>query len=159
MAFKIPLIAFLKGYKRTISNLFRRPVTYHYPEETQPIAEHFRGRIVLDLEACIGCTLCSQACPNGTDCMSVIPGRVQDNNKRGLWPRVDIVKCMYCGLCEEVCPTDAIFLTPEFRTSRTNRADFDYDAFTLAKSEGELQALGHKPREGGLPPEASKGEA
>ena len=146
----LPLTALLRGYRQTFKKLFQKPVTVHYPEETPPIPENFRGRIVLDLDACIGCTLCSQACPNGTDCMTIVPGRTQANNKRGLWPRIDIVKCMYCGLCEEVCPTDAIFLTPEFRTSRTERSAFDYDALTIAKTEGELVLEGHKEAEGGL---------
>ena len=149
MAF--PLTALLKGYKQTFKKLlFDDPVTVDYPEETVEISDNFRGRIVLDLEACIGCTLCSQACPNGTDCMSVIPGRKQANNKRGLWPRIDVVKCMYCGLCEEVCPTDAIFLTPEFRTARVDRAEHDYDSYTISKTEAELVLEGHKPAEGGL---------
>jgi NADH-quinone oxidoreductase subunit I len=140
----------LKSFKQTIKRLFSKPVTVHYPDETVEISDNFRGRIVLDMEACIGCTLCSQACPNGTDCMTVVPGRKQDNNKRGLWPRIDVVKCMYCGLCEEVCPTDAIFLTPEFRTSRTDRTELDYDSYQISKTEGELILEGQKPLEGGL---------
>ncbi len=146
----IPVVRMLKSFKQTIKRLFSKPVTVHYPEETSPISERFRGRIVLDLEACIGCTLCSQACPNGTDCMNVVPGRQQGNNKRGLWPRVNVVQCMYCGLCEEVCPTDAIFLTPEFRTSRTERSEFDYDSIQLSKTESELALEGQKELEGGL---------
>jgi NADH-quinone oxidoreductase subunit I len=146
----VSLVGILKSFKQTIKRLFSKPVTVHYPGETAPISERFRGRIVLDMEACIGCTLCSQACPNGTDCMQVIPGREQANNKRGLWPRVNVVQCMYCGLCEEVCPTDAIFLTPEFRTSRTDRGEFDYDAIQLSKTEAELTMEGQKELEGGL---------
>ncbi len=149
MAF--PLVAFLKGFKQTLKKLLiDTPVTVDYPEETVDISENFRGRIVLDMDACIGCTLCSQACPNGTDCMTIVPGREQPNNKRGLWPRIDVVKCMYCGLCEEVCPTDAIFLTPEFRTSRTDRTKLDYDPIEISKTESELILEGQKKAEGGL---------
>jgi formate hydrogenlyase subunit 6/NADH:ubiquinone oxidoreductase subunit I len=48
--------------------LFRKPVTVQYltkAGEMVPVPERYRGEIVYDKEACIGCLLCIRTCPSG----------------------------------------------------------------------------------------------
>ena len=60
--------ALLTGLKTTLAETFRPVVTTMYPEEKTPRSERYRGRHYLrrydnGLERCIGCELCSAACP------------------------------------------------------------------------------------------------
>src|SRR3954471_6000576 len=53
----------------TLVNMFRKPVTVHYPEITRPLPDRFRGLLALPYdketgeENCIGCRLCKFICP------------------------------------------------------------------------------------------------
>ncbi|MFQ5899472.1 MAG: hypothetical protein ACE5JN_14675, partial [Candidatus Methylomirabilia bacterium] len=48
----------------TLRNLFRKPVTVHYPDQVRPYPDRLRGILALAYdpetgeEACIGCRLC-----------------------------------------------------------------------------------------------------
>ena len=58
----------LRGLATTFRELFSKPVTIQYPEVKRPVRTRFKGRHVLHrydngLEKCIGCSLCSAACP------------------------------------------------------------------------------------------------
>ena len=132
-----PLGSILGGMKETLTRMTERKYTFDYPEESREIPEFHRGRVTLRPELCIGCTQCSMACPNASCTMTPGPGAPQ--NKKGLYPQVDVGRCMYCGLCEEVCPTDAIYLAKEFRMVHTDRSYFDYDWVDQSQTEGETR--------------------
>lgn len=143
---RLPLAAIATGLKTTLKVFFRKPVTYEYPEVRRPIAERYRGRIGLELDLCIGCTLCAQACPNGT-CFMVdfkfeksAAMNAKFPNKKDKMPAVDTARCIYCSLCEEVCPTGAIHMTPEYELART-RKDQVYLPQLLQKTEAEIDAM------------------
>ena len=139
---KVPLVPILQGMGVTLSHFFKKPVTIEYPEQKKAVAERFRGRIYLKLETCIGCTLCAQACPNGSCYMvDYDPGFDTPQNKRKKFPAVEISKCMYCSLCEEACPTDSIRMGKEYETAAYVR-DFDYKPDRLSQNEA---ALGRGP--------------
>ncbi|MBU1195141.1 MAG: 4Fe-4S dicluster domain-containing protein [Proteobacteria bacterium] len=57
--------------------------------------------LVLDQEKCIGCTLCTQVCPQSVFEMQ--------GNKSQI---VDFNACMECGACVNNCPTQAIRVSP-----------------------------------------------
>ncbi|MBI2078715.1 MAG: NADH-quinone oxidoreductase subunit I [Euryarchaeota archaeon] len=143
---RLPLAAIATGLKTTLKVFFRKPVTYEYPEVRRPIAERYRGRIGLELDLCIGCTLCAQACPNGTCFMvdfkfeKTPEMNAKFPNKKDKMPAVDTARCIYCSLCEEVCPTGAIHMTPEYELSRT-RKDQVYLPVLLQKTESEIDAM------------------
>lgn len=143
---KPPLSALMTGLKTTLTVFFRRPVTYQYPEEKMPVAERYRGRIGLELDLCIGCTLCAQACPNGTCFMvdhkyeKTEAMAKQFPNRRDIMPAVEVARCIYCSLCEEVCPTGAIHMTPEYELARERR-DMVYTPDMLQMTEAELDGM------------------
>src|SRR5262249_59421140 len=65
MAVIRPLIV---GFATTLKHLFRKPITFDYPDQKVPMFPKWRGKQVLmrdenDLEKCVACGLCSVACP------------------------------------------------------------------------------------------------
>jgi len=52
----------------------------------------------VDMELCIGCGACAEACP--VDAVKVQDGKAQ----------VDAETCLECGLCVDECPHGAISL-------------------------------------------------
>lgn len=151
------MIGALKGMTVTLKNFLRRAVTVQYPEERSALPERFRGRLFLDPNICIGCTMCEQACPNGS--LRMVPwGEIENTSKPqgrdyNLFPQVDIAMCTYCGWCEDVCPTGAIRHTPQFELSRYRRDCFEYDPERLSKSERELLEEGAAPPQEAPAPE------
>jgi NADH-quinone oxidoreductase subunit I len=137
----ILLKSFVQGLGSTLGRMTEPKATTNYPEEARDMPEWHRGRVTLRPELCIGCTQCSMACPNASCTMT--PGPEAPQNKKGLYPQVNVGQCMYCGLCEEVCPTDAIFLDKEFRMVHTDRAYFDYDWTDQSSTEGETRVRRH----------------
>lgn len=86
--------------------LFHKPVTVQYmtkPGEMVPVPERYRGRIIYDKDACIGCLLCIKTCPSG-----VITATEEKK------VRFEIARCIFCGQCVETCPKDAVKLGSDF---------------------------------------------
>lgn len=143
------LLGTLKGMSVTLKNFFRRSVTLQYPEQREELPERFRGRLYLDQNICVGCSMCEEACPNGA--LVMVPwGEVEAPSgaigqekaaPRGpikIHPQVDIAMCTYCGWCEYVCPTGAIRHTRDFELARYDRQHYVYDPDTLSRTEVEL---------------------
>lgn len=123
----------LRSLKVTFSHLFAPKVTVQYPDEIVKVAQRFRGRHILrrwedGKERCIGCHLCSAACP--ADAITVI---AEDNPQDKPISRgeryakvyqIDLLRCIFCGYCEDACPVNAIVLGSGFEFSGYRREDF-----------------------------------
>lgn len=123
----------LRSMKVTFSHLFAPKVTVQYPDEPVRVAPRFRGRHILrrwedGRERCIGCHLCSVACP--ADAITVI---AEDNPRDNPISRgeryakvyqIDLLRCIFCGYCEDACPVNAIVLGPRFEIAGYRREDF-----------------------------------
>ncbi|BEQ15961.1 NADH-quinone oxidoreductase subunit NuoI [Desulfoferula mesophila] len=116
----------VQGFAMTLRHVFRRPITFQYPEEKRTLPARTRARIVLTRdpdgqERCVACYLCSAACP--VDCISMQSEERPDGRRWARWFRINFARCIFCGLCEEACPTLAIQLTPDFEMAEHGLLD------------------------------------
>lgn len=135
--------AVLRAMKVTFLNLFRKPVTVHYPDAERTYPERYRGLLALVYEedtgeeACIGCRLCEYVCPP-----AVIKVEMLKSEKRNYAKSfsLELYACEFCELCVQVCPTDAIVMTRSFDMATTDRRE-------LLLDKDRLHALGrqHQP--------------
>ena len=124
-----------RGLWTTFKELLSKPVTIQYPEQKRPVQKRFKGRHFLEryengLEKCIGCSLCSAACP--ADAIFVEAAENTDNERYSPGERyarvyeINMMRCIFCGYCEDACPTEAIILGDNYELSFTNRRDSIY---------------------------------
>jgi len=124
-----------RGLWTTFKELLSKPVTIQYPEQKRPVQKRFKGRHFLEryengLEKCIGCSLCSAACP--ADAIFVEAAENTDHERYSPGERyarvyeINMLRCIFCGYCEDACPTEAIILGDNYELSFTNRRDSIY---------------------------------
>ncbi len=100
--------------KDALSNLFKKPATKLYPEVPASVAETFRGKQVLNIENCIGCTLCSKDCPAQAIQFIVVAGK-----KR---PVIHLDKCVFCYQCADTCPKGVFSKSKVFELAVTDKS-------------------------------------
>lgn len=144
-------------------HMFRKRVTYQYPEEKAPLPPRWRGRIVLtrdpdEMERCVGCYLCASVCP--VDCISLQATEDENGRRYPEFFRINFSRCIFCGFCEDACPTYAIQLIPDFEMGEYNRQNLVYEKEDLLiDGQGKYPgynfyreagvAVGVKPKGGG----------
>ncbi len=125
-----------RGLATTFREMISKPVTIQYPEEKRPVRQRFKGRHVLKryengLEKCIGCSLCSAACP--ADAIFVEAADNTDDERYSPGERyarvyeINMMRCIFCGYCEDACPTEAIVLGDNYELSFYDRRSTIYD--------------------------------
>jgi NADH-quinone oxidoreductase subunit I len=149
----------------TLKNLFRKPVTVHYPDVVRPYPDRFRGILALVYEpetgeeACIGCRLCEYVCPPQVIKVEMLKGEKRNYAKIFT---LELYACEFCELCVQVCPTDAIIMLKTFDLATADRREMLLDKNRLHALGREFEpswATGTKLRETQTPPKAAKGEA
>ncbi len=147
----------------TLRNLFRKPVTVHYPNVTRPYPDRFRGILALVYdpgtgeEACIGCRLCEYICPPQVIQVQMLKGEKRNYAKTFT---LELYACEFCELCVQVCPTDAIIMLKTFDLATTDRREWLLDKDRLHQLGLQFQpswATGTKLRAMQAPPKPEKG--
>lgn len=102
-----------RHFFKNISNPFKNPVTYRYPDEHRPVHERWRGRQRLTKRddgsvRCVACMCCATVCP--ARCITIMPGEHEAPAvmKYPVSFDIDMTRCIFCGYCVEACPVDAI---------------------------------------------------
>ena len=113
-----------------LKHAFMPRVTVLYPENKRRLPPRWRGRIILTRDAkgeerCVGCYLCSVACP--PSCISLQAATREDGRRYASFFRINFSRCIFCGFCEEACPTRAIQLTPDFEMAEFERKNLVYE--------------------------------
>jgi len=164
--------ALVWGMRITFINLFRKPVTVHYPTVERPYPNRFRGLLALTYdketgeENCIGCRLCEFICPPAVIKVEMLKAEKRNYAKTFT---LELYACEFCELCVQVCPTDAIIMMKSFDLSTADRREMllDKDRLHVIGLQHEASwATGNKlrdmqapPKKEGAKPEAGKPEA
>ncbi|MEO7993205.1 MAG: NADH-quinone oxidoreductase subunit NuoI [bacterium] len=121
----------MTGLGTTMKHFWGKPVTYQYPEQKKPVAARHRGLHVLQryangLERCVGCHLCSAACP--ADAIYVVAAENDANHPTSPGERyastyeINMLRCIFCGFCEDACPVEAVVLKQHYELATDSRA-------------------------------------
>jgi NADH-quinone oxidoreductase subunit I len=148
----------------TLLNLFRKPVTVHYPEVKRVYPDRFRGVLALTYdketgeENCIGCRLCEYICPP-----QVIKVEMLKAEKRNFAKvfTLELYACEFCELCVQVCPTDAIIMMKSFDLATSDRRELLLDKdrlHTIGLQFEPSWATGNGLRDMQTPPKAAPAE-
>ncbi|MCL2338164.1 MAG: 4Fe-4S dicluster domain-containing protein [Firmicutes bacterium] len=105
----------LKGMGITWKEFWSEKLTVEYPDKLHPTPERFHGKFTLDVDKCIACSLCANACPNRV----ITLNKQKVGKKQYLTEYVmDIQYCLFCGLCVEACNKDAIHFSRDFNMNQ-----------------------------------------
>ena len=148
-----------------LRNLFRKPVTVHYPDVQRPYPDRFRGILALAYEketgeeACIGCRLCEYICPP-----QVIKVEMLKSEKRNYAKTftLELYSCEFCELCVQVCPTDAIIMMKSFDLATADRRELLLDKDRLHALGLQFEpswATGNRLRDMQAPPKPARAAA
>ena len=149
----------------TLLNLFRKPVTVHYPDQERTYPDRYRGLLALVYEkdtgeeACIGCRLCEYICPP-----QVIKVEMLKTEKRNYAKTftLELYSCEFCELCVQVCPTDAIIMMKSFDLAAADRRDLLLDKdrlHALGLTFEPSWATGNRLRDMQAPPKPTRAAA
>ena len=85
------------------STLSGRRFTTRFPAEPCVVPERYRGKPEFNLDTCIGCGACVNACPT-TSCLTMVDDLGANPPVRRISHRYDT--CIFCGNCEASCTTE-----------------------------------------------------
>jgi NADH-quinone oxidoreductase subunit I len=156
--------AVARAMRVTLVNLFRKPVTVHYPDVKRDYPARYRGVLALTYdketgeENCIGCRLCEYICPPQVIKVEMLKGPKRNFAKTFT---LELYACEFCELCVQVCPTDAIIMMKSFDVATADRRELLLDKDRLHHLGLAFEpswATGNALRDMQTPPKAPRAE-
>jgi hydrogenase-4 component H len=90
-------------------------VTLGYPFRPHSPEPGFRGVPVLDMQKCIGCGACANACPSRLITLS------DHDSYRTV--AFNLIRCTNCARCRDVCSEGAVTMSQQFETAAPSLGD------------------------------------
>lgn len=87
-----------------IKNVFSKPATRNYPFVKRASYDNQKGHIVIDIDSCIYCGMCSQKCPVNA---------INVTRAEKSWA-IDRFRCIMCGECAQSCPKKCLLIGSEY---------------------------------------------
>ena len=115
----------LNGFRITMRNWMRGPITVQYPEQRLELPERARWTVTHKYNE-DG----TPKCTGVPDLREGVPGphpphrdvdEAEDGTKHIDTYVYEVGACMMCGLCVEACPFDAIYMSHEYELATTRR--------------------------------------
>jgi len=157
--------AVLRAMAATLKNLFRKPITVHYPDKERKYPSRYRGLLALTYdkdtgeENCIGCRLCEYVCPPAVIKVEMLKAEKRNYAKTF---SLELYACEFCELCVQVCPTDAIVMMKSFDMPTADRREMLLDKDRLHAIGLQYEpswATGNRLRDMQTPPKAAPAHA
>ena len=154
--------AVYRSMRVSFINLFRKPVTVHYPDRPRVYPDRFRGLLALTYhpetgeENCIGCRLCEFVCPPQVIQVEMLKSEGRNYAKTFT---LELYACEFCELCVQVCPTDAIIMMKSFDMATADRREMLLDKDRLHAIGEQFEAswaTGNRLRDMQAPPKKEK---
>ncbi len=104
-----------------LRHIGKKPATILYPFEKTPIAPNYRGRILFNGPACIGCQMCVKDCPSSA--IKIIKEAAANpaaeagaevKEVKKFRCEIDMGRCLFCAQCVDSCPKKALSSSPKF---------------------------------------------
>ncbi|MDR2956994.1 MAG: 4Fe-4S binding protein [Coriobacteriales bacterium] len=96
-----------------------KPATVSYPAGDKQFPD-IRGKIIFDIDLCIGCMACVRDCPTG----AIEITKIADKRYKAV---MHLDRCVFCGQCVDVCPRDALQYTAEFELAGFDRNKMTFE--------------------------------
>ena len=138
----------LKYAPEALKNLFRPPVTTSYPFKPFEPQERTRGRIEIEIDQCIGCSMCVRACPSSA---------LAVDKNAGKWS-INRFDCIACGFCVEKCPKKCLSMKQNYQEpgGEKNTVTYQKSPEVLAEEARKREEAAKKAAEAKKAMEAKK---
>lgn len=97
-------MSLLRMSKTLFKNLFHGPYTVQYPMKQKDKYERTRGKIAIDIDNCVFCSMCEKRCPTGA---------IKVDRTNATWS-IERLKCIQCSYCTEVCPKKCLKMENQY---------------------------------------------
>jgi NADH-quinone oxidoreductase subunit I len=105
------------------------PPGYRYPQAG------FKGRHILEMEKCTGCSICEYTCRNIAGAIKMVKADGTFlRNRKNIFPQIDYGFCVFCGFCVDACSFGALTMSQDYELSSYDKHQLVYAPEHLTSS-------------------------